>query len=142
MKVTTFRAVASSLRCGVALGAILASGTALAQESGSKGEQASAETEIVVTGTLIRGIAPSRSQVIGISDQKKDSLGASSTSQILASLPQVGNQFNAMPAGVSALSGSNGSNPINRPNLRDLPSGNTSGGAQTDRKSTRLNSSH
>ena len=131
MEVTTSRAVVSSLRCGVALGAILISSTAFAQESDNKSEQATAETEIVVTGTLIRGIAPSGSQVLGISDEKKDALGAGNASQILASLPQVGNQFNAMPAGVSALSGSNGSNPINRPNLRDLPRADTSGGAQT-----------
>ncbi|MET0181005.1 MAG: TonB-dependent receptor, partial [Novosphingobium sp.] len=86
---------------------------------------------IVVTGTLIRGIAPAGNNVIGISTEQVAATGGATTNQILNSLPQVGNFFNALPAGVSGQSGANLSNPISRPNLRNLPAANTSGGAQT-----------
>ena len=86
---------------------------------------------IVVTGTLIRGIAPAGNNVIGVSTAQIAATGGTSTNQILNSLPQVGNFFNALPAGVSGQSGANLSNPISRPNLRNLPAANTSGGAQT-----------
>ena len=86
---------------------------------------------IVVTGTLIRGIAPAGNNVIGITTEQVAASGGTTTNQILNSLPQVGNFFNALPAGVSGVSGANVSNPISRPNLRNLPAANTSGGAQT-----------
>ena len=86
---------------------------------------------IVVTGTLIRGIAPAGNNVIGITPEQIASSGGTTTNQILTSLPQVANFFNGMPAGVSNVAGANGSNPISRPNLRNLPGANTSGGAQT-----------
>jgi iron complex outermembrane receptor protein len=93
-------------------------------------EEATSEP-IVVTGTLIRGIAPAGNNVIGVTEQQIAASGATSTAQILNSIPQVGNAFNALPAGVSPQAGANASNPINRPNLRNLPGANTSGGAQT-----------
>ena len=86
--------------------------------------------EIVVTGTLIRGIAPAGSSVVGISEQEAKATGAVTTNQLLANLPQSG-FFNSVPVGVSPTAGSNGSNPIARPNLRNLPASNTSGSAQT-----------
>lgn len=121
-----------NLVLGVALSALVPAG-AFAQsapsDTGDKGDKQA--SEIVVTGTLIRGIAPAGSQVISVSSAKVESLGVASTSEVLASLPQIGNMFNNMPAGVSGNTGANGSNPIDRPNLRNLPGGNTSGGAQT-----------
>jgi iron complex outermembrane recepter protein len=107
---------------------------AYAQEAPAAGEVADEAAEkdgIVVTGTLIRGIAPAGSQVLGVSAEDGAANGASSTNQMLSSLPQVGNFFNSVQSGVSTTAGSNGSNPIARPNLRGLPGGNTSGGAQT-----------
>lgn len=97
----------------------------------SDSEGATANTDIVVTGTLIRGIAPAGSNVLGIAEESVKATGAVSTNQLLASLPQVGNFFNAVPSGVSPVAGSNGSTSIARPNLRNLPGANTSGGAQT-----------
>ena len=94
-------------------------------------QEANEDDIIVVTGTLIRGIAPAGNNVIGISTEQAAASGGATTNQILASLPQVGNFFNALPAGVSPTSGANLSNPISRPNLRNLPAANTSGGAQT-----------
>jgi iron complex outermembrane recepter protein len=89
------------------------------------------EQNIVVTGTLIRGIAPAGSQVLGVTAEEGKANGAVSTNQLLSNLPQIGNFFNSVQYGASTTIGSNGSNPIARPNLRGLPGGNTSGGAQT-----------
>ncbi|WP_165912341.1 TonB-dependent receptor [Novosphingobium sp. PhB165] len=96
----------------------------------SAAEQVTSEP-IVVIGTLIRGIAPAGNNVIDVDTDKIQSTGAASTSQVLSTIPQVGNFFNGLPAGVSQQPGANTSNPINRPNLRNLPGANTSGGAQT-----------
>ncbi|WP_165912092.1 TonB-dependent receptor [Novosphingobium sp. PhB165] len=100
---------------------------------GHQGDQpaASRETEIVVTGTLIRGIAPAGSNVIGITDAQAKATGAATANGLLSSLPTVGNFFNSVQSGVSGVAGSNGSTSIARPNLRNLPGANTSGGAQT-----------
>jgi iron complex outermembrane receptor protein len=124
------------LLVGTAIATLLPA-MALAQEApkpapaAATPDQSSVVDTIVVTGTLIRGIAPVGSQVIGLSSEKVEAVGGNTTDQILNNLPQVGNFFNTMPVGVSPVSGSNGSNPISRPNLRNLPGANTSGGAQT-----------
>src|SRR5690242_10216988 len=55
-------------------------------------------TEIVVTGTQIRGIAPAGVQTIGITEDQITSLGASSGQDVLKNLPQVSNMFQAAPA--------------------------------------------
>lgn len=121
---------------GLALGAaawVLAPAAASAQEKAPENatEGASVESEIVVTGTLIRGIAPAGSNVVGLNQQDAEATGGTSTNEILSSLPQVSNFFGQVPVGVSSVSGANASNPIARPNLRALPAANTSGGAQT-----------
>ena len=118
-----------SLAAGVALSSLIPA-MAYAQDDEAK-PRASSENEIVVTGTLIRGIAPAGSNVVGISDEQSKVSGGTSTNEVLASLPQVSNFFGVVPAGVSPVSGANSSNPIARPNLRALPAANTSGGAQT-----------
>ncbi|CAN7535304.1 TonB-dependent receptor [Phenylobacterium sp. LjRoot219] len=126
-----FGALARRLAAGTSVAALLPT-IALAQAAApTTGASAQTLDEVVVTGTLIRGIAPAGSNVIGLGAQTVETVGGNSTNQILNSLPQVGNYFNALPVGVSAVSGSNGSNPISRPNLRNLPAANTSGGAQT-----------
>ena len=62
--------------------------------------------EIVVTGTQIRGIAPVGANVIGISDAQIQATGATSTGDVLATLPQAVNFFNASPfAGGGVLGG-------------------------------------
>jgi len=123
-----------ALFVGIATWALLP-GVAYAQtDQANEGAPAAADDggdTIVVTGTLIRGIAPAGNNVIGVSTEQIAASGGTTTNQILQSLPQVGNFFNQMPAGVSAVSGANSSNPISRPNLRNLPGANTSGGAQT-----------
>jgi iron complex outermembrane receptor protein len=128
-----FKSLSRALTVGVAAIALMPSATFAQDQQPQADTQVdqSPSQDIVVTGTLIRGIAPAGSNVLGINDQEAKATGATSTNQLLASLPQVGNFFNAVPTGVSGVAGSNGSVPIARPNLRNLPGANTSGGAQT-----------
>lgn len=81
-------------------------------------------SEIIVTGTLIRGIAPGGTSVLAVSQEKVAATGASTTAQLLQTIPQLAS-FGALqfPAG-STVS-------VNRPNLRNLPGFNTSGGSTT-----------
>ncbi len=99
-------------------------------QSADDAAEPEARDEIVVTGTLIRGIAPVGNNIIGIGEQKIAESGASSSGELLAKLPQIG-YFGTVPYGVSAQVGSNSSNPISRPQLRNLPYSQTSGGAHT-----------
>ncbi len=98
---------------------------ALAQQTAAGGANGNAESadrdkEIIVTGTLIRGIAPGGSQTIGVDQEKIASVGAVSTTDLIASVPQAGNFL-----AYAALRGTNGSQlMINRPSLRYL--GNSS----------------
>jgi len=84
--------------------------------------------EVVVTGTLIRGIEPTGSQTIGIETEAILESGASSATDILATLPQATNLFNENtalnPEAASVIT-------ITPPNLRNLPGINTSSGAAT-----------
>src|SRR5689334_18862292 len=65
---------------------------ALAQTS----ERADGSTleEVVVTGTLIRGIAPVGTNVIGVGSEEVTASGARSSIELLAEIPQVSNFFN------------------------------------------------
>jgi len=120
-----------SLALGVAIGALLPA-VAYAQSTTDKPDEESSavEKDIVVTGTLIRGIAPVGNNVIGINRKKIDESGATTSGELLARLPQIG-YFGNVPYGPAPQVGSNQSNPISRPELRALPNGQTSGGAQT-----------
>lgn len=60
-------------------------------------EQSSSE-DIVVTGTLIKGIAPVGTNVIGLSTKTITQSGATNAQQLLAQVPQVSNFFNGTPA--------------------------------------------
>ena len=92
-------------------------------------EQPTAQLEeVVVTGTLIRGIKPTGSQVLGISSDDIKATGAVSSAELLGSLPQANNLFNAsttvQPGAAAQLQ-------VVRPNLRNLPGGNLATGAAT-----------
>jgi iron complex outermembrane receptor protein len=93
---------------------------AFAQETSvADGEADDTTDDIVVTGTLIRGIAPGGSQTIGINQEKIAAIGAVTTTDLVASVPQAGN-FMAF----ASIRGTNGPQlMINRPSLRYL--GNT-----------------
>ncbi len=84
--------------------------------------------EVVVTGTLIRGVQPTGSQVIGIDQDAAVEIGAVTTNELLASVPQVSNFFNSRPEqdprATDRLT-------LNRPNLRALPGINSASGSTT-----------
>jgi iron complex outermembrane recepter protein len=85
------------------------------------------EKEIVVTGTLIRGIAPPGTNTVTINKEAITATGASTTAQLLQTIPQLGS-FNNLQA----------PNPTtgnfvttNRPNLRNFPGFTTTGSSAT-----------
>ena len=86
-----------------------------AQTGESDGE---AETEIVVTGTSIRGIPPTGSGLISVTREDARLIGAASTPELLATVPQL-NSFNTAPRV------SNGGLGSFAPGLRGLPSAAT-----------------
>lgn len=100
-------------------GALMGATGAYAQDADS---DAPADADIVVTGTLLRGVAPVGTNVVGVSEADVLASGAASANDLLASIPQIGN-FGTVPAGLG-----NFGNPIVRPNIRNL--GN-SGGSTT-----------
>ncbi len=78
-----------------------------------------ANDEIVVTGTLIRGAAPAGAQSITIDPKVIEATGATSTDQLLATVPQnsiaFGNLQTVNSGGIQLT--------VNRINLRNLPQG-------------------
>jgi iron complex outermembrane recepter protein len=79
--------------------------------------------EIVVTGTLLRGTAPTGTNVLEISHEDIVATGAVTTQDLLATVPQITNQFNQTPTVGVASAGLT----VIRPNIRNLASngGNT-----------------
>ncbi len=86
-------------------------------------DDSAADEQIVVTGTLIRGIAPGGSQAIAVGQDKIESIGAVNTSDLIASVPQAGNFLGF----VGVRGSSNFSLAVNRPSLRYLGSTSASG---------------
>lgn len=82
--------------------------------------------EIVVTGTLVRGVAPAGTNIVAVSKEAVQSTGATTVSQLLQTIPQLGS-FNDLQKQTG------GSNFVttNRPNLRDLPGFTTKGSSAT-----------
>jgi iron complex outermembrane receptor protein len=93
---------------------------AFAQQATAEAESSESSRDIVVTGTLIRGIAPGGSQTIAVDEEKIEAIGAVNTSDLVANIPQAGTFM--------AYAGIRGTNTtfitVNRPSLRYL--GNTS----------------
>lgn len=87
------------------------------------------DSEIVVTGTLIRGTQVTGSQTIVVGAEEIAAKGATSTNELLTIIPQIANAFNGRfdgdPRGVSAGIS------VSKPNLRNLPSSNTTSGGLT-----------
>ena len=74
--------------------------------------------EVIVTantGTMIRGIAPTGTNVIVMDREAIEITGVTSTNDLLARVPQVTNYFATVPVPTTNLGA-----PINRPNIRDL----------------------
>ena len=73
--------------------------------------------EIVVTGTLLRGVAPTGTNVVGVTSEDIVSTGVTSSADLLARVPQVTNAFGGVPQGSSTIA-----EPITRPNIRSCQS--------------------
>jgi len=108
------------LHVGVALGAMLVSGTAIAQDAN---DEDVVSDEIVVTGTLIRGIAPGGTQSIGVGQEEIAAIGATNTSDLVSAVPQAGNFLSF----VGVRGSNNFSLAVNRPSLRYLGNAAASG---------------
>ena len=123
---------ASALRtsaAGFALSmAMLMPSVAHAQTAPADAAAADEDKQIVVTGTLIRNTTAVGSQTITVDAKAITEVAASSTNELLTSIPQIAS-FNSRPEGdprgLTAVSS------IVRPNLRDFPSTNATSGALT-----------
>lgn len=117
--------------CGVALALLATSPAQLAnaQPAPSKSSLAVSDedasvAEVVVTGTLIRGVAPTGTNVVGLGHDEIAATGATNVQDLLAEIPQINNNFGGTPA-----PGQETGSPGNRPNIRNL--GGTVGSATT-----------
>lgn len=97
-----------------------------ATERGTPDTSASALEEIIVTGTFIRGAEPAGTHVVEVSSDDVQLTGATTTAQLLQSIPQFG-AFNTL----AFPTGAGNTVTTNRPNLRTLPGFNNSGGSTT-----------
>ena len=100
----------------IALAAMGAATPALAQAPTAAAETSTATTveELQVTGTLIKGVAPTGTNVVSVSHDEIVATGAASANDLLASIPQIGN-FATLPTGSASFA-----IPIVRPNIRNL----------------------
>lgn len=116
------RAIRRSAVASVAVAALMPV-LAMAQEKGSADEDSS--KDIVVTGTLLRNVAPAGAQPITLTPQAIQATGAVSTDQLLATIPQLSSfgQLQTVNAGGTQLT-------VNRINIRNLPQG-VGGGSPT-----------
>lgn len=128
----------SLVRASLAVSLLAIASSVAAQESPSGkaartaadlAEETQEETDIVVTGTLVRGIKPAGSEVISVSRNDIIATGATTTDDVLETIPQLG-MFNTLNAiGIRTDSGqtAGGELNVNRyfqsnvPTLRGLP---------------------
>ena len=96
--------------------------TAPALAQNAVADDAENAKDIVVTGTLIRGIAPGGSQSIGVDQEKITAIGAANTSDLIGNIPQAGNFLSY----TGVRGSSNFSLAVNRPSLRYLGSTSSS----------------
>lgn len=97
---------------------------AYAQEAEADSTDNSAD--IIVTGSLIRGIAPAGTNVVAVSKEAVQATGATTVSQLLQTIPQMGS-FNDL----QKQNGGSNFVTTNRPNLRDLPGFTTKANSAT-----------
>lgn len=115
--VRTWKATRQIALSGASLVAmLLVAGPAMAQTSHSPANDAADDIveEVVVTGSSIRGVPPTGSNLIGVSREDIKLVGAATTPDLLASVPQL-NSFNTAPRANNGGAGSFA------PGLRSLP---------------------
>ena len=102
---------------------------AAAEPAAATSDADKSDAQIVVTGTLIRGTAVVGSQTITVDAKTITDKGANSTNELLGVIPQIANNFNGRPEGDPR--GYSAGISTTRPNLRSLPSTNSTSGALT-----------
>lgn len=110
---------------GVAFAA-MAPALASAQETPAQDDVPTTD-DIVVTGSLIRGAAPVGSNLIAVGQEQVAQTGATSSNELLASIPQVTNYFNRVPSSDLAIAVNQIQ--ISRPNLRSISPNNAASSA-------------
>lgn len=93
---------------------------ALAQTDGNSSSEAPQSEEIIVTGTLLRGVPPVGSNVISVGEERIAQSGSTTANELLATIPQVANLFNNVPT--ARLGVATNQIQVVRPNLRNLAS--------------------
>lgn len=114
-------------RVALLSGAMMLPGAAFAQQADAAGDEADESLEIVVTGSNIRGAEQVGASPITLGAARLDEIGATSSNELLASIPQVTNYFNRVP--VSDLAIAVNQIQVSRPNLRNISPSNASSSA-------------
>src|SRR5882757_4836363 len=110
----------SSAATAAAIAALLFAAGAQAQAAPAKappgGKAAATEdvSEVVVTGTLLRGVAPTGTDLISVPRDDIVATGVASSGDLLATIPQIG-FFGTLPRG-----NQDAGSPLVTPNLRNL----------------------
>lgn len=116
------RVAVSALALALSIGGFASSAAAQDAEGSA---DATDKSEIVVTGSLIRGVAPGGANVVTVNKDAIQASGVTTTAQLLATIPQLGTFGDRFtPLGIGGIN-------VNRPNLRSLPGFNTGGGSTT-----------
>lgn len=103
----------------------------LAQSEDQAPSEVTDEGDILVTGTLIRGIKPVGSNVISQDREQIESLGVTDTRQVIAQLPQ-SNSFMGIPQPGNGVIGQGTVRvPVTRATLRNIPQVNGGSGQPT-----------
>ncbi|WP_158241489.1 TonB-dependent receptor domain-containing protein [Novosphingobium sp. TH158] len=113
------RAILASVATMAMLPAAALAQTTAPDDTASE-EDAGADSEIVVTGTLVRGAPPVGSNLISVGQDKIAQTGSTTANELLATLPQVTNLFNNVPTARLGVAVNNIQ--VVRPNLRNLAS--------------------
>lgn len=107
------------LKCGVALAALCVVSPAYAQAGPNQAADDRARDDIIVTGTLIRGVAPAGTEPITVDQQDIVEAGGVTTNDVLAKVPQVG-FFNRQPSSGNDA-GVGQQQKANQPSIHGLP---------------------
>jgi len=116
----------STLLSTIAICFALQSAAAAEPPATTRSDSSDELQEVVITGTLIRGVAPPGTNVIAVTNKDVQATGSSTTAQVLQTIPQLGsfNNLQYPQGGFSVQT-------TNRPNLRNLPGFTTSGSSAT-----------
>lgn len=123
--------LALCVRTSVLAMAAGASTLACAQDVEAEQEDPSVATDIVVTGTQIRGIEPVGSSVVSQNREQIEALGVTDTRQVLAQLPQSNFFLDVPQPGGGVIAAGTLRVPIARASLRNIPGLNSSTGQRT-----------